>query len=113
MRVARRPEVFVRPLDADEAQRLVEITRKSTNRVRLRRAMIVLFSFQGSSVPEIAKVTRGDEGYIRQVIKDFNAHGFDGLNPKWGPTDVSVGSHAAAGGGGRVGSRRARASRER
>jgi transposase len=83
VKVARRPEVFVRPLDADEAQRLVEITRKSKDRVRLRRAMIVLFSFQGSSVPEIAKVTRGDEGYIRQVIRDFNTHGFDGLNPKW------------------------------
>jgi transposase len=81
--MARKPEVFVRALSNEEGQRLVRITRTTTNRVRLRRAMIVLASAQGQSVPQIAHLTQGDEGYIRQVIKDFNAHGFEALNPKW------------------------------
>ena len=40
--MARQPEVFVRELDPAEAQRLVKITRTARNRIRLRRAGIVL-----------------------------------------------------------------------
>ncbi|WP_228835725.1 helix-turn-helix domain-containing protein, partial [Nocardia abscessus] len=25
------------------------------------------------------------ESYVRQVIHDFNAHGFEALDPKWTP----------------------------
>ena len=45
--MARQPEVFVRELDPAEAQRLVKITRTAKDRVRLRRAGIVLASMQG------------------------------------------------------------------
>ena len=45
--MARRPEVFVRSLEPAEAQRLVRITRTAKDRVRLRRAGIVLASAQG------------------------------------------------------------------
>jgi hypothetical protein len=44
--MARQPEVFVRELDPAEAQRLVKITRTARDRVRLRRAGIVLASLQ-------------------------------------------------------------------
>jgi hypothetical protein len=47
--MARQPEVFVRVLDPAGAQRLVKITRTARDRVRLRRAGIVLASFQGRS----------------------------------------------------------------
>lgn len=45
--MARQPEVFVRALEPAEAQRLVKITRTARDRVRLRRAGIVLASVQG------------------------------------------------------------------
>jgi hypothetical protein len=49
--MARQPEVFVRELDPAEAQRLVKITRTARDRVRLRRAGIVLSqTTAGSSV---------------------------------------------------------------
>ena len=46
--MAQQPEVFVRPLEPAEAQRLVKITRTARDRlrVRLRRAGIVLASVQ-------------------------------------------------------------------
>lgn len=47
--MARQPEVFVRSLEPDEAQRLVKITRTTRDRVRLRRAGIVPASVQGPS----------------------------------------------------------------
>jgi hypothetical protein len=52
--MARQPEVFVRPLEPAEAQRLVKITRTARDRVglRLRRAGIVLASVQGRSAAE-------------------------------------------------------------
>jgi hypothetical protein len=50
--MARQPEVFVRELDPAEAQRLVKITRTAKDRVRLRRAGIVLASMQGAARPK-------------------------------------------------------------
>lgn len=52
--MARQPEVFARELDPAEAQRLVKITRTSKDRVRLRRAGIVLASVPGRSAAEAA-----------------------------------------------------------
>src|SRR5215210_5491054 len=52
--MARQPEVFVRSLEPAEAQRLVKITRTARDRVRLRRAGIVLASVQGRSAAEAA-----------------------------------------------------------
>ena len=47
--MGRQPEVFVRSMAPEKAQRLVKITRTTKDRVRLRRAGIVLASFQGRS----------------------------------------------------------------
>ena len=81
--MARRPEVFVRELEPEEAQRLVQITRRTKDRIRLRRAGIVLASFQGRSASEAAAMFAASPGYARDVIKSFNEMGFDALNPKW------------------------------
>jgi transposase len=75
MLVARRPEVFVDPLEPDQAQRLVKITRSAKDRVRLRRAGIVLASVQGRSAAEIAVMFAATEGYVREVIHAFNDFG--------------------------------------
>jgi transposase len=81
--VARRAEVFVHELAPDEAQRLVNITRRTRDRVRLRRAGIVLASVQGRSASEIAGMYAASPRYVREVIHAFNESGFAALDPKW------------------------------
>jgi transposase len=81
--VGRRPEVFVRPLEPDEAQRLVKITRTTKDRVRLRRAGVVLASMQGRPAADIAVMFAATDGYVREVIHALNEHGFAALDPKW------------------------------
>jgi transposase len=81
--MARQPEVFVRELDPVEAQRLVKITRTARDRVRLRRAGIVLASMQGRSAGEAAAMFAATATYAREVIHAFNEKGFAALDPKW------------------------------
>lgn len=81
--MARQPEVFVRELDPEQAQRLVKITRTTRDRVRLRRAEVVLASVQGRSAGEIAMMFAASENYVREVIHAFNQQGFAALDPKW------------------------------
>lgn len=64
--VARQPEVFVHALEPEQAQRLAKITRTAKDRVRLRRAGIVLASVQGRSPVEIAVMFAADPGYVRE-----------------------------------------------
>src|SRR4029079_18237739 len=79
----RQPEVFVHELEPEQAQRLVRIDRTSKDRVRLRRAGIVLASVQGRPVSVIAQMFAAGEGYVREVIHAFNDTGFAALDPKW------------------------------
>jgi transposase len=81
--MARQPEVFVRSLEPAEAQRLVKITRTARDRVRLRRAGIVLASVQGRSAAEAAAMFAATPAYAREVIRAFNEKGFAALDPKW------------------------------
>jgi len=81
--MARQPEVFVRALESAEAQRLVKITRMARDRVRLRRAGIVLASVQGRSAAEAAAMFAATPRYAREVIHAFNEQGFAALDPKW------------------------------
>jgi hypothetical protein len=81
--MARQPEVFVRALDPAEAQRLVKITRTTRDRIRLRRAGIVLASFQGRTAGEAAAMFAATAEYARGVIHAFNESGFAALDPRW------------------------------
>jgi len=81
--MARQPEVFVRVLEPAEVQRLVKITRTARDRVRLRRAGIVLASVQGRSAAEAAEMFAASAQYAREVIHAFNESGFAALDPKW------------------------------
>ena len=83
MVMARQPEVFVRSLEPEEAQRLVKISRTTKDRVRLRRAGIVLASAQGRSASEAAGMFAMKPQYAREVIHAFNEQGFAALDPKW------------------------------
>ncbi|GAA3586971.1 hypothetical protein GCM10022222_84590 [Amycolatopsis ultiminotia] len=80
---ARQPEVFVHELEPEQAHRLVKITRSTRDRVRLRRAVVVLASVQGRPASEIAVMYAATENSAREVIHAFNDQGFAALDPKW------------------------------
>jgi transposase len=74
----------VREIDDDEGRRLVRIIRRGGGSVvTWRRAQMVLLSAQGMDVPGIAKVAFTSEDRVRDVIRNFNADGFNALYPKY------------------------------
>ena len=74
----------VREIDDDEGRRLVRIVRRGSGSVvRWRRAQMVLLSAQGMDAAGIAKVAFTSEDRVRDVIRNFNADGFDSLYPKY------------------------------
>jgi len=81
--MGRPPEVFVRPVTMTEGQRLQRIGRTARDPVKLRRAIVVLMSAQGQSVPDIAHLLDCSQEYVRDVIHAFNQLGFGALDPKW------------------------------
>ncbi|MGA5233383.1 helix-turn-helix domain-containing protein, partial [Streptomyces koyangensis] len=76
--------VRVRRLTEQEGQKLQQIVRRgSTSSVRFRRAMMLLASAGGSTVPVIARLVQADEDTVRDVIHRFNEIGLACLNPQW------------------------------
>jgi transposase len=51
--------------------------------MRLRRAMVVLASAGGNTVPAIARLVQADEDTIRPVIHRFNEMGIASLDHRW------------------------------
>jgi transposase len=81
--VVRPPEVFVRPLSGQEAQRLKRLSTTAKHRSTRVRAMILLASATEMSAPEIARLYLTDASHVRKVIHDFNDRGFAALNPDY------------------------------
>lgn len=81
--MARKPEVFVRPLSMEEGRRLAKITRTAKNPVKLRRAIVVLMSAQGQATRNITHLMQVSDDYVRDVVHAFNERGFAALDPKW------------------------------
>jgi transposase len=80
--------VRVRRLSDEEGQRLLRIVRRgepkmSKSVIRYRRAMVVLASAGGNSVPVIARLVAADEDTVREVIHRFNELGMGALDPRW------------------------------
>jgi transposase len=74
----------VREIDDDEGRRLVRIVRGGSGSVvTWRRAQMVLLSAQGMDVPSIAEVAFTSADRVRDVIRNFNADGFNSLYPKY------------------------------
>ena len=74
----------VRDLKPVEGQKLLGMVRRGSGSVvRWRRAQIVLWSAQAMDVPAIAKIAFTSEDRVREVIHNFNADGFESLNPKY------------------------------
>ncbi|SPL98292.1 Mobile element protein [[Actinomadura] parvosata subsp. kistnae] len=76
--------VKVRRLSDQEGQKLQRIVRRGTmSTVRYRRAMILLASAGGNTVPVIARLVQADEDTVRDVIHRFNEIGLACLDPQW------------------------------
>lgn len=74
----------VRRLSDQEGQKLQRIVRRgSTSTVRYRRAMMLLASAGGNTVPVIARLVQADEDTVRDVIHRFNEIGLSCLDPRW------------------------------
>ena len=74
--------VRVREIDDDEGRRLVRIVRRDSGSVvTWRRAQMVLLPAQGMGVAGIARVAFTSEDRVRDVIRNFNADGFDSGPP--------------------------------
>lgn len=77
--------LYVRELSMADGRQLQQVLRRSKNRVKVRRAQVVLASAQGSKVPAIAAMFHFSEPHVRHIIKEFNHHGFKALEPKERP----------------------------
>ena len=80
--------VRVRRLSDDEGRRLQRLVRRGEGKgkasvVRYRRAMVVLASAGGNTVPVIARLVQTSEDRVREVIHNFNRLGMVCLDPKW------------------------------
>ncbi|MDH6221575.1 transposase [Streptomyces pseudovenezuelae] len=76
--------VRVRRLSEQEGQTLQRIARRgNTSTVRFRRAMMLLASAGGNSVPVIARLVQAYQGTVRGVIHRFNQIGLACLDPRW------------------------------
>lgn len=67
--------LYVRDLKTSEGQKIQHILRKSTRRMAMRRAQVILMSAQSYTVKEIALQTLMHPEYIRELIRRFNKEG--------------------------------------
>jgi transposase len=76
--------IQLRPLSAEEGQRLQRIVRKGRDAIARKRAVCVLSSAQGLSVSQIAKAQLLHETYVRKILNAFNAEGVASLGARYG-----------------------------
>lgn len=80
--------VRVRRLTDEEGRKLQRLVRRGEGKgqasvVRYRRAMIILASAGGNTVPVIAGLVQTSEDRVREVIHRFNEMGLACLDPRW------------------------------
>ncbi len=80
--------VKVRRLTDEEGRKLQRLVRRGegkgkTSVVRYRRALVVLASAGGNTVPVIARLVQTSPDRVREVIHNFNQMGMACLDPKW------------------------------
>ncbi len=77
--------VRVRAIPDDEGNRLRCSVRHGQNAIEVKRAPVILASAQAFPPPKIGVIARTSDDYARELIHDFNLHGFSMLKPPWGP----------------------------
>jgi transposase len=74
--------LYAKDLSISQGQQIQRILRRSTSRVKVRRAQVVLASNQGYKVPAIAELVHYSEHHVRTIIKEFNECGIKALASK-------------------------------
>jgi len=74
--------LYVRDLTDAESKTLTRWLHDARSTVRVRRAELLALSGQGMRVQEIASSLCLHEEYVRELIRQFNADGFEALKPK-------------------------------
>ena len=74
--------LYARDLTSREGHELQYILRRSKNRVKLRRAQVVLLSAQGMKAAEIASATYLHTEYVIELIRRFNNEGLSLLKER-------------------------------
>jgi transposase len=76
--------VRARRLTDQEGRKLQQIVRRGRHEsIRVRRAMIIMASASGTTVPAIARLVAAHEDTVRDVVHDFNQRGLAALDPNW------------------------------
>lgn len=76
--------VRARRLTDQEGRKLQQIVRRGKyESIRVRRAMIIMASASGTTVPAIARLVAAHEDTVRDVIHAFNERGLAALDPQW------------------------------
>ena len=75
--------LYVRNIRMPEGRKLQRMVRRDANRIKMRRAQVILASDQGSKVPDIARRFYFCEAHVRRIIKSFNEKGFFALEAKY------------------------------
>lgn len=76
--------VRARRLTEQEGRRLQQIVRRGKHEsIRVRRAMIIMASASGTTVPAIARLVAAHEDTVRDVVHAFNQRGLAALDPNW------------------------------
>ncbi len=76
--------VRARRLTDEEGRQLQQIARRGKHgSTRVRRALIIMASASGTTVPATARLAAADEDTVRQVIHRFNQIGLACLDPRW------------------------------
>jgi transposase len=76
--------VRARRLTEQEGRRLQQIVRRGKHEsIRVRRALIIMASASGTTVPAIARLVAAHEDTVRDVIHAFNDKGLAALDPQW------------------------------
>lgn len=80
----RKDNVFVRELDKDELRQLNRIKNSRNSELR-ERALIILHSYHGKTVPEIQKELLRARNTVLHWVRRFNEHGLQGLENRKPP----------------------------
>lgn len=77
--------LYLRDLSLAEGKKPQNIIRSSRNRIKVRRAQVVLASNQGSKVPQIAARFYFSPGDVRTISQQFHQRGWEALETKSRP----------------------------
>lgn len=78
------PALRLRTLTRKEGQALLRIVRRSSDKVAVKRAAIVLAAATGMNVPQISRTQFVHETYVRKTINAFNAEGLSTVGNRYG-----------------------------